>query len=312
MKRAFTLIELLVVIAIIAILAAILFPVFAQAKEAAKITVVLSNVKQTGTSMVMYAGDYDDTFPLAMAKRPESPTSNWGVGLLHPTPADALGDAIWSTPGRVAMAQTSWANSIQPYAKNYDLLNVQGLTEFRVAGEVIRVGATPKSTTLTMNGLLHAYTAGGVTSPSVAIMLWPGQGGVSAFARHSANPALNCGGSVDCRFNPSGPPSTTQTNASYGNDAMFVTSANASVWVFSKRRSPIVRTDTSAKSVVVGNTISPNAIEFGPGIYSDIYARVDSAGKNAAFWKCGSGSTPSNVVWDPTSNYTCNFRPDRE
>lgn len=65
MKRnhAFTLIELLVVIAIIAILAAILFPVFAQAKEAAKKTQSLSNVKQLGTSINIYIADSDDTFP---------------------------------------------------------------------------------------------------------------------------------------------------------------------------------------------------------------------------------------------------------
>jgi len=61
--RAFTLIELLVVIAIIAILAAILFPVFAQAKEAAKKTADLSNQKQLATATLMYLGDSDDKFP---------------------------------------------------------------------------------------------------------------------------------------------------------------------------------------------------------------------------------------------------------
>lgn len=63
MKKAFTLIELLVVIAIIAILAAILFPVFAQAKEAAKQSACLSNMKQISVGLIMYESDADDTLP---------------------------------------------------------------------------------------------------------------------------------------------------------------------------------------------------------------------------------------------------------
>jgi prepilin-type N-terminal cleavage/methylation domain-containing protein len=63
-RRAFTLIELLVVIAIIAILAAILFPVFAQAKSAAKATQCGSNVRNLATAMVLYQSDYDDRFVL--------------------------------------------------------------------------------------------------------------------------------------------------------------------------------------------------------------------------------------------------------
>lgn len=98
-QRAFTLIELLVVIAIIAILAAILFPVFAQAKEAAKKTAGLMYVKQSNTATQMYSADYDDTFPLAVR----------ALG----------GDNIW--------AASIWIFDIYPYTKNYDMfLNPQG------------------------------------------------------------------------------------------------------------------------------------------------------------------------------------------
>src|SRR5438094_5368905 len=62
-KSAFTLIELLVVIAIIAILAAILFPVFAQAREKARAITCVSNARQMGTAAVMYAQDYDENYP---------------------------------------------------------------------------------------------------------------------------------------------------------------------------------------------------------------------------------------------------------
>src|SRR5262245_54405088 len=64
-QKGFTLIELLVVIAIIAILAAILFPVFAQAREQARKTDCLTKLKQLGLAWLMYAQDYDETYPPA-------------------------------------------------------------------------------------------------------------------------------------------------------------------------------------------------------------------------------------------------------
>lgn len=86
-NTAFTLIELLVVIAIIAILAAILFPVFAQAREKARETACISNARQIGLAVRMYVQDYDETFPIFYAYNTQPPADVVGhlgieVGLL--------------------------------------------------------------------------------------------------------------------------------------------------------------------------------------------------------------------------------------
>lgn len=101
MKRAFTLIELLVVIAIIAILAAILFPVFAQAKEAAKKTSCLSNLKQIGVATFLYMGDYDDV----------ACQTSW-ESALTPQPFN---------PG--GTYQIHWTYLMQPYIKNWNIFS---------------------------------------------------------------------------------------------------------------------------------------------------------------------------------------------
>jgi prepilin-type N-terminal cleavage/methylation domain-containing protein/prepilin-type processing-associated H-X9-DG protein len=98
----FTLIELLVVIAIIAILAAILFPVFAQAREKARQTACLSNTKQLGLSFHMYSEDYDELMPV----------NRTCVG--------------GSAPGYQTCSEgiftTGWADMVQPYIKNLNIL----------------------------------------------------------------------------------------------------------------------------------------------------------------------------------------------
>jgi len=89
-RRGFTLIELLVVIAIIAILAAILFPVFAKAREKARQSSCLSNVKQLAIAIMQYTQDYDETMPMRN---------------LYVPPSTA--------------ARYAWDNQIQPYVKNW-------------------------------------------------------------------------------------------------------------------------------------------------------------------------------------------------
>lgn len=96
-RRGFTLIELLVVIAIIAILAAILFPVFARAREAARQTSCRSNVKQLGTALSMYAQDYDEALAPYAAIVSGSPIYYWPTtlntyvknGQMYKCPSDA-------------------------------------------------------------------------------------------------------------------------------------------------------------------------------------------------------------------------------
>jgi prepilin-type N-terminal cleavage/methylation domain-containing protein/prepilin-type processing-associated H-X9-DG protein len=81
-RRGFTLIELLVVIAIISILAGILFPVFSQVRERARQTACLSNLRQISLGMQVYAQDYDDELPLAVARGPED-TKVFSITWMH-------------------------------------------------------------------------------------------------------------------------------------------------------------------------------------------------------------------------------------
>ena len=111
-KRAFTLIELLVVIAIIAILAAILFPVFAQARGSARSASCMSNTKQVALGVLMYSQDYDETIPLL---------DNNGSPTYGCCPGDCSDAGLpdWGNPGTDPNEQNAmFTGVIQPYMKS--------------------------------------------------------------------------------------------------------------------------------------------------------------------------------------------------
>ncbi len=121
-RSAFTLIELLVVIAIIAILAAILFPVFAQAREKARQTSCLSNTKQVGLGMMMYVQDYDEEFPKADywlptgSRSPLNPNASGGFSL--------------------RVNHYKWQTWVIPYIKNTDVLRCPSRSRDQAAWDV--------------------------------------------------------------------------------------------------------------------------------------------------------------------------------
>ena len=125
-RRGFTLIELLVVIAIIAILAAILFPVFAQAREAARKASCQSNLKQLGTAESMYSQDYDETYSGSFERRGDQ--KRW-----------------------------SYAELLQPYVKNAQIFHCPSASGYMKNNDVTDPNVNPL--TWQLGGLSYGYNS---------------------------------------------------------------------------------------------------------------------------------------------------------
>ena len=157
-RKAFTLIELLVVIAIIAILAAILFPVFAQAKLAAKKTTDLSNLKQLSLSLNMYSTDFDDIDPITTPVTGPS---------FYTMPIDRT---VTANP---ALRSCFWANAIQPYVKSYPMYKGP-----QQSHDNFPYGALPAPTNavggVTLNVYLNGWSGTASPTPSKTVAFWNG------------------------------------------------------------------------------------------------------------------------------------------
>ena len=151
-RRGFTLIELLVVIAIIAILAAILFPVFARARAKARQTSCLSNLKQIGLAVNMYAQDYDERLPFLWwnTNNAARPIDGW--------------------PGQTANYIT-WAEQTYPYVKNTQLFQCPD-DPISTAAQMWAYRCFP--TAYTYNYALHGLALGRVNRPAECMMVADG------------------------------------------------------------------------------------------------------------------------------------------
>lgn len=287
MKRAFTLIELLVVIAIIAILAAILFPVFAQAKEAAKKTQTLSNFKQVGTSAAIYLSDSDDTYPLAFSPIQASDTQRWNFNISVPN--GWRGGTFAASP-RLEEDGMHWSNSLQPYTKSLDLYTQSGLPNNALVSDT--PVKTPGKVGLSYNGLLHGWSATAVTEPSKLNVFWAGRGKQNVTGFALTNPVLYCNSTGPCRFNPTGLP---QTGAA-GSYAWF---GMSSIYTYGTGMI-FAKADTSAKYV---NLMGPHdGVSYSRDYNNNPFARVNADHTPISMWGCN--------VDGATVYYPCVFRPD--
>jgi len=163
-KQGFTLIELLVVIAIIAILAAILFPVFAKAREKARQTSCISNLRQLCIAVLSYAQDHDELFPLKVD--PLLGGGDWWYQYFY-CDGDATTWGVWSSDA------TGCFNAIHPYIKNLQIFSCPSGSKSCDNYTPAPMGA---NTSYSYNGWWHAKWLGSPQEPARIIVIWEGMG----------------------------------------------------------------------------------------------------------------------------------------
>jgi prepilin-type N-terminal cleavage/methylation domain-containing protein len=163
--RGFSLIELLVVIAVIAVLAAILFPVFAQVRERARATVCLSNLKQIGTATLMYAQDYDDT----LLWNPPWPGKSAKFASMVAQRSDCIAHPTASFGQLLAPYLGGWAIFHCPSYKGFSWLNIYVGYDAR---PIIAARAGYGYNDLLMGGMCHPRSLTTLRNSSAEVALF--------------------------------------------------------------------------------------------------------------------------------------------
>ena len=263
-NKAFTLIELLVVIAIIAILAAILFPVFAQAKVAAKKTADISNQKQMGLGVFMYATDFDDLMPtMYRFTSDNNGGGTWRWNYWVSCPVGWPQDGAHNLPARMGEDSHHWSNIIQPYVKNYGLYEAPGMAKYDLYGIAPSPGfPVPALSALSINGILQCYNSTAIARPSSLTLFWTPEGNKNCIGGSLTDPALTCTSNITaqpCLYTGDGAPP---------GGAWFVTIGTE--WVYGQGQN-FTMCDTSTHFRHLGGTTGNTDANWDPWTGYDAY-----------------------------------------
>lgn len=326
--RGFTLIELLVVIGIIAVLSAILFPVFAQVKESARKTQALSNYKQVATAALVYTSDHDDTYMLAWS--PNNAAGVWRYGTYISFPAGWRGGEYAQDP-RKQEDSVQWANALAPYAKSYEVFSSQAMPELKMSSSSLTQQYADNAgkysfSSVTFNGLLHTYSTTAVSNPSKNPLFWQGTFKNRLAGFSMVNPELGCDSlSLPCRFDPdhypqgviAGYPAEVGATG-YGYIWLGFPDPYNSAWCFGQGMH-FISGDGSAKFVIIkANEMSAMDTSYtdrlGSVTTKHPFTRISNDPTSAPGTVFFSADCNANLTGAPASDsnvlYDCFFRPD--
>lgn len=310
MKRAFTLIELLVVIAIIAILAAILFPVFAQAKAAAKKAAAISNQKQIGTSILLYMGDSDDVYPRnddCVDKSALNPA-------LNTQPFNATGQGCTGPNFFYRTNHYAWQKWVVPYTKNVQIFEHPGRTKLNNLGQWTNDSEIMGgfAINLALTGALNTYNRA-TTAPGTHRNSWLGgtQNSIPDVARamlllEFAHPTINFSPVLVDAVND---PLSIQTvypmavREFWGRWLMKTTGcASASTWNMAEITNQADARTAFANGIIIGHADSSTKFYPASKFLSETPTAAEYGVTNAAGAGCGATSGTYRPGATPTLN----------